>query len=149
MLGRGMQKQVASYNARSTTNSGEYHAGYAAGQASAKQSFATQAASSGTNQMGTTTAKDDLKKIEGIGPKIHELLNADGIHSFDQLTGVPLERLQTILEKAGPRFRLAKPGSWAEQARLCAQGTWQALQKLQEELTAGVGKSSPPLDSNL
>lgn len=86
------------------------------------------------------TAADDLKKIEGIGPKIADLLNADGITTFAQLSKAPKKQLATILEKAGPRFRLAKPDTWQEQAKLAAAGKTDALKKLQDELKGGVRK---------
>lgn len=81
--------------------------------------------------------KDDLKKIEGIGPKIEGLLNADGIHTFSELSKTPVGRLQSILDKAGPRFMLARPASWPQQATLAANGQWDDLNKLQAELRGG------------
>lgn len=83
------------------------------------------------------TKKDDLKKIEGIGPKIEKLLHADGIKTFDQLAKAKTKRVADILEAAGPRFRMHDPGSWAKQAKLAADGKWDQLKKLQDELDGG------------
>lgn len=79
----------------------------------------------------------DLKRIEGIGPKIEEILNNAGIHTFQQLAEANVERLQIVLEEAGERYRLADPGSWPRQARLAAADKWDELATLQDELKAG------------
>lgn len=81
---------------------------------------------------------DDLTVVEGIGPKINELLNADGIKTFAQLAAAAVPAIQTILDKAGPRFALAKPGTWPQQAALAAENRWAELKKLQDNLKGGV-----------
>jgi predicted flap endonuclease-1-like 5' DNA nuclease len=80
---------------------------------------------------------DDLRKIEGIGPKIARILQDHGVQTFAQLAQVQVDRLREILQEAGPRFRIADPTSWPEQARLAAQGDWDALGRLQDELVGG------------
>lgn len=87
--------------------------------------------------VGTARGPDDLVLIEGIGPKIAEILNVAGINSFAELAATSPERLGAILQAAGPRYRLADPGSWPEQARLAAAGAWDQLQVLQDRLSAG------------
>lgn len=82
-------------------------------------------------------SKDDLKKVEGVGPKIEELLNAAGIYTFQQLAETAVEKVKAVLDEAGPRYRLADPGSWATQAALAAAGKWDELQKLQDQLKGG------------
>jgi predicted flap endonuclease-1-like 5' DNA nuclease len=79
----------------------------------------------------------DLQKIEGIGPKIATILNAHGIHTFADLAEATVETLQKYLEEAGPRYRLAHPETWPEQARLAAGGWWEALEELQDQLKGG------------
>jgi predicted flap endonuclease-1-like 5' DNA nuclease len=88
---------------------------------------------------------DDIIIIEGIGPKIKELFNANGVNTFEQVSKMSVAEMSTILDKGGARFKLANPGSWAEQARLAANNEWVALKKLQDELYAGVALSD---DSN-
>ena len=85
--------------------------------------------------------KNDLQIIEGIGPKIAGLMNQDGIYTFADLAGTSLEKLGAVLEKAGSRFRLANPGTWAEQARLATDGKWAELKALQDSLDGGIVKS--------
>jgi predicted flap endonuclease-1-like 5' DNA nuclease len=80
---------------------------------------------------------EDLTRIEGIGPRIAEILNGVGILKYAQLASTPADRLHEILKEAGPRFRLANPASWPEQARLAGEGKWEQLQELQDGLSAG------------
>jgi predicted flap endonuclease-1-like 5' DNA nuclease len=81
---------------------------------------------------------DDLEIIEGIGPKIAALLHGAGIHTFAQLGRTATARIQEILDAAGPTFRVANPGTWAEQAALCASNRWAEFKTLTDELVAGV-----------
>ena len=78
---------------------------------------------------------DDLKRIEGIGPKISGLLQEAGITTFAQLTATDVSQLKRILSEAG--IRIADPGTWSEQAGLAAAGDWDALETLQAELKGG------------
>jgi len=55
---------------------------------------------------------DDLKKVEGIGPKIEGLLNAAGIMTWAQLSKTSIKKINAILDAAGPRYRMASPGTW-------------------------------------
>ncbi len=80
---------------------------------------------------------DDLKKIEGIGPKIEELFHAAGITTFAQLSETATERMEAILTEAGPRFSTHNPGTWAQQAALAAAGKWDELKVWQDELDGG------------
>lgn len=84
---------------------------------------------------------DDLTVIEGIGPKTDALLRGAGIASFAALADAPLERLRAILVAAGPNFRVANPGTWAEQAALAANNRWEALRALQDRLLGGIEPS--------
>lgn len=88
---------------------------------------------------GFTTLKgaDDLEIIEGIGPKIAELLNQAGVHRFYELARMRAEQIQQILDAAGANFKLARPDTWPEQAELAARNRWRALRSLQDALVAG------------
>jgi predicted flap endonuclease-1-like 5' DNA nuclease len=80
---------------------------------------------------------DDLTIIEGIGPKINDLLHANGVVSFAELSRLSVPETLDILERGGAHFHLANPGSWASQAALAAENRWSELKRLQEELVAG------------
>ena len=81
-------------------------------------------------------AADDLLKIEGIGPKSDNILRSVGIVTFAQLAARDAEELAAILKEGGISG-LVDPGTWPEQAALAAEGEWDALAKLQEELDGG------------
>jgi predicted flap endonuclease-1-like 5' DNA nuclease len=78
---------------------------------------------------------DDLKRIEGIGPKISGVLQEAGITTFAQLAGADVGRLRQILREAG--VRVANPTTWPEQAGLAAVGQWDGLEALQATLKGG------------
>lgn len=80
---------------------------------------------------------DDLKVVEGIGPKIEGLLKSDGIKTWNDLASASIERLQGILNAAGSRYQMHNPTTWPQQAGLAAQGKWDELDKLQDELDGG------------
>lgn len=82
-------------------------------------------------------AQDDLKAVEGIGPKIEELLHNAGIKTWRALSETPVSRIQQILDAAGPKYALAVPGTWPQQAGLAADSKWEDLQALQDSLNAG------------
>ena len=84
-----------------------------------------------------TEAVDDLTLIEGIGPKISEILKAAGFSTFAALAVADAASIQAVLDEAGSRYRLADPGSWPEQASLAAAEDWESLDDLQSRLTGG------------
>lgn len=80
---------------------------------------------------------DDLKKVEGVGPKIAELFNEAGINSFAELAATSVDKLKEILEAAGSHFASHDPGTWPKQAELAAAGKWDELKTWQDELNGG------------
>lgn len=86
------------------------------------------------------TKGDKLTKIEGIGPKLSEVLAGAGIDSFATLASTDTDKLKGILEEAGSRYKMFDPTTWPEQAALAAEGKWDELDKLQEELDGGKRK---------
>lgn len=85
----------------------------------------------------TASKKDDLKKIEGIGPKIEKILNDKGITTFAQLSKAKKSALESVLLEAGSRFKMFDPTTWPEQAKLAAKGDMEKLSELQAKLKGG------------
>lgn len=94
-------------------------------------------ASSRSSSRRTGSGQDDLQKVSGIGPKIHQLLQADNINSFDTLAATNVATLSEIMKKAGPRYALADVSSWPEQAKMLSKGEFEALEMLQQSLKKG------------
>ena len=80
---------------------------------------------------------DDLTIVEGIGPKIAELLNNAGITTFAQLAEADDATVQQVLTDAGSRFNVHDATTWNEQAALARDGKMDELKALQDKLNAG------------
>jgi len=81
--------------------------------------------------------QDDFTIVEGVGPKINDLIHAADIHYYTALATTSVDAIQRILDDAGPRYKLAKPGTWPDQAKMAAENRWDALKKWQDELDGG------------
>ncbi|SDC64464.1 DUF4332 domain-containing protein [Niabella drilacis] len=81
--------------------------------------------------------KDDLTKIEGIGPAITKLLEQEGIQNFRDLSKATIKKLKGVLDAAGSKFAMHDPKSWPKQAKLAAAEKWEELKALQQELVGG------------
>lgn len=86
---------------------------------------------------GKKIIQDDLKIVEGIGPKIESLLNDAGITTWADLANAPLDKVQAILDEAGPRYRMHDPATWAKQAQMAADAQWEELEAYQAKLDGG------------
>ena len=84
--------------------------------------------------------KDDLEIIEGIGPKIAQVLVANGITTFAQLADANSDAITAMLKASGGRFGLANPASWAEQSALLRDGKMDEFKALTDALVGGVKK---------
>jgi large subunit ribosomal protein L4 len=81
-------------------------------------------------------SSDDLKRVEGIGPKINDALIAAGISTFAELETASEDQLKAALETAGVRLAPSL-GTWAEQAGYLARGDEDGFKALTDKLTAG------------
>ena len=80
---------------------------------------------------------DDLKKIEGIGPKAAEALVNAGIETFAKLAKADPANIKEILVAASSRLAHLEPGTWPQQSELAAAGNWDELKVLQDKLDGG------------
>ena len=78
-------------------------------------------------------SKDDLTKVEGIGPKAAEALSKAGVNTFEKLSKKSVEEIRTILVEASKTLAHLDPQTWAQQAKLAAEGKW-------DELNGGIVK---------
>ena len=83
---------------------------------------------------------DDFTKIEGIGPKINQIMIDGGVTTYGAMAYAKPEQLKDILAAAGNRYKMHDPTSWPQQAKLAEDGKWDELKTLQDELQAGKAK---------
>ena len=83
---------------------------------------------------------DDLKIVEGIGPKAAEALVNAGVDTFEKLSKKSAEEIKNILVSASSTLAHLDPTTWAKQAELAANGKWDELKKWQDELIGGVAR---------
>ena len=76
---------------------------------------------------------DNLQIIEGIGPKMNEVLNENGIKDWSVLAASSLEELKAILAKYGDKYKIIDPSDWAKQASYAANKDWEGLMKHQSD----------------
>ena len=89
------------------------------------------------SDFGKKVAENDLKIIEGIGPKIEELFHNAGIKTWKALSETSVEKCQGILDEAGDRFKIHTPATWPLQSEIAYNGLWKVLKKWQDEMTGG------------
>jgi len=85
----------------------------------------------------TVVDPDDLTKIEGVGPKISQLLHDAGYLTFTSVANATAEALKAVLDAVGEGFKMHDPTTWPQQARLAAEGRWSELEDLQDRLDGG------------
>ena len=83
--------------------------------------------------MGKRVKLNDLKIVEGIGPKIEGLFHNFDIKTWEALADCTVSKCQEVLDSGGDRYRVHDPASWPMQARMCAEGRWKDLARWQEE----------------
>jgi predicted flap endonuclease-1-like 5' DNA nuclease len=77
---------------------------------------------------------DDLKRLDGIGPKIANTLSDLGVTTYAQLAAMTPEQIAEMLEG---KVRLAFPGTWPAQAKFAAAGDWDGLDAYLAEMKKG------------
>nr|WP_299338016.1 hypothetical protein [Allomuricauda sp.] len=87
--------------------------------------------------MGKRIKQDDLKIVEGIGPKIEGLFHNFNIKTWKDLSEASTDQCQKVLDSGGDRYRIHDPASWPMQAKMAYEGQWKQLKKWQDDHKAG------------
>jgi len=88
--------------------------------------------------LGKKIKADDLKIVEGIGPKIESIFKNNNIDSWYKLANQNADDLMNILLKdGGDSYRIHNPKTWPQQSLLAFEGKWEELKQLQDQLTGG------------
>lgn len=81
---------------------------------------------------------DNLQIVEGIGPKMNEVLNNAGVTTWSELAAKTPGEIRAILDAVNAkRYRIIDPTSWPDQAALANDGDWEGLIKIQKNLDSG------------
>jgi len=86
---------------------------------------------------GKKIKQDDLKIVEGIGPKIEGLFHNFDIKTWQALSDVTVAKCQEVLNSGGKRYQIHDPASWPMQAKMAYKGDWKKLTKWQDQHKAG------------
>ena len=82
---------------------------------------------------GKTIKQDDLKVVEGIGPKIEGMLKDAGIKTWKTLSESTVADCQKVLDTGGKRYKVHDPASWPMQSKMAYEGKWKELLKWQDK----------------
>ncbi|MCB0398477.1 MAG: 50S ribosomal protein L21 [Winogradskyella sp.] len=106
----------------------------AAPKKEAKASTSSAAKAEPKAEKAVTVKADDLKKIEGIGPKIASTLVEAGLATFADIAKSTPEAISEIIADVRGNH---VTDTWPAQAKLAAEGKWDELKKWQDELNGG------------
>lgn len=90
-----------------------------------------------SSSYGQKVEENYLTIIEGIGPKIEELFNANGILTWEVLSETSVKRCQEMLDTAGEQFVVHDPKTWPHQSKLAFEGKWKKLKDWQNTHIGG------------
>ncbi|ASW55982.1 helix-hairpin-helix domain-containing protein [Plantactinospora sp. KBS50] len=88
-------------------------------QAGVESAPATPAVPERAAPAAEPAAEDDLRRIEGVGPKMATALRGAGIRTYRQLAGTEVAALRTAVRDAGMRVPASLP-TWPQQAAVLA-----------------------------
>lgn len=82
---------------------------------------------------GKTVKENDLKIVEGIGPKISGMFIDSGIKTWKALSEATVAECQKVLDGGGDRYKIHDPASWPMQSKMAYEGKWKELAKWQDK----------------
>jgi len=139
-----LKKQIEDAKSSSTGSSTASTAAAAGASALGASSSKPKSESSDSGSSSSGTAGEgkwsklrtnNMQIIEGIGPKMDQVLNDNGISSWAVLAGKSFDELRALLdqEKYEGKYNIVDPSDWAAQAALAAKGDWEGLIKYQSD----------------
>ena len=78
-------------------------------------------------------SSNHLQVIEGIGPKMEQVLKENGISNWSALAASSGADLKVILDKYGDKYKIINPHDWPQQARFAMNGDWNGLVSAQKD----------------
>jgi S-layer homology domain len=77
---------------------------------------------------------DDLTIVEGIGPKVQQILYDNDILTYDSLSRLTAWHISNIISPYGTTYESMNPVTWPRQAQLARDGQRDELEILKQEL---------------
>ena len=90
----------------------------------------------------STSGKDDLTSISGVGAATQRYLNKKGIFSFAQVAAMKDDQLKEIFVDGGNRFQLLNTETWAQQAKEILESMGQQTQSAKKSQPSSQGTPS-------
>ncbi|MEM1325358.1 MAG: hypothetical protein AAGI23_05355 [Bacteroidota bacterium] len=81
----------------------------------------TKAAAKAAKAMKPTVERDNLKLLNGVGPKMESVLNKYGIETFADLAKADAKNLATLIETEDPRYARYDVNTWVKEAKKLAK----------------------------
>lgn len=85
----------------------------------------------------TPAEPDDLKLLEGIGPKVADALTASGITTFSQLASLSPAEVENVVKVEHKVRVVGSVSTWVRQAKLAQTGDLTALDDLKKRIKSG------------
>ncbi|MFI9487128.1 helix-hairpin-helix domain-containing protein [Promicromonospora sp. NPDC052451] len=104
--------------------------------AEAAAAAAAEAPAAAEDAPATAAPQDDLRRIEGIGPKIAAALAAAGYGTYARIAGATEDELREAVASQGIKFA-PSASTWADQAQYLVDGDEDGLQEYQDYLVGG------------
>lgn len=130
------ESQQAAVSAAQAKSNGKARSSNGKSNGGSAPAVAKKTTAKASSKKASRGKADNLKKIEGIGPKMEKALKAAGIDTFAKLAETSEEALRTAIEEAGMRFAPSIP-TWPKQADFAANDDWDGLESYQDSLKAG------------
>ena len=90
-----------------------------------------------TDRIFALIGSSNFQIIEGIGPKMEEVLKENGFSNLESIALKSGEELRVVLDKYGDKYRIIDPNTWPHQASLANDKKWDDLIALQKSLNGG------------
>ncbi|WP_343488246.1 hypothetical protein [Allomuricauda sp. d1] len=132
-----LQADLDACNKKLTSKTSSASSGVASSLARGAATAVAFDANAAKAAFGKKIKQDDLKIVEGIGPKIEQLFHDHGIKTWKALSEAAVSKCQEVLDSGGERYRIHDPASWPMQAKMAYEGKWAALIKWQDEHKSG------------
>ncbi len=101
----------------------------------ATKKTAEKSTDSESSTKSTKSEDEDLTKIEGIGPKIAQVLADNDIATFAQLADTDTDKVREILTTQ--KLAQHDPETWSKQAEMARDAKWDELTTWQDKLKGG------------